>query len=119
MKPLVSLLFLLAPALAAADAKSTIDCAKQPTYQIPNAGGTYTFTGTCAKITVAGASNRVTIENVTELVVAGAQNTIEVGAADKITVSGASDKVHYKKGLTGTAPKVTITGVMSTVEAVK
>lgn len=121
MKPLVSLLFLLVPTLASADkvASMTIDCAKQPTYQIPNAGGTYTFTGTCTKITVAGASNRLTIENVTELLVSGAQNTIDVGGADKITVSGASDKVHYKKGLSGAAPKVTISGVMSTVEQTK
>ncbi|MEO8550287.1 MAG: DUF3060 domain-containing protein [Kofleriaceae bacterium] len=122
MKTLVSLLLLLAPTFAFADkvARSTIvDCAKQPSYQIPDAAGTYTFTGTCTKILVAGASNHLTIESVKELVVAGAQNTIDVGGADTITVSGAMDKVHYKKGLSGAKPKVTISGVNSTVEPTK
>lgn len=122
MKTLVSLLFVLAPALASADkvaSATLVDCAKKPTYQIPNAGGTYTFTGTCTKISVSGASNHLTIENVKELDVSGAQNTIDVGGTDKIMLSGADDKVRYKKGLTGAKPKITNVGLSSTAEQIK
>jgi hypothetical protein len=122
VKTFVSLLLLLAPTLAYADrvaGPTTIDCAKQPSYSISDAGGTYAFTGTCTKITVSGASNHLTIENVKELLVSGAMNTIDAGGADKITVSGASDKVHYKKGLASAKPKITISGVQSTVEQAK
>jgi len=122
VKTLVSLLLLLAPTLASADkvASSTmVDCAKEPSYQITNGAGSYTFTGTCTKILVAGGENHLTIENVKELVVAGSENTIDVGGADKIAISGGDNKVRYKKGLTGAKPKVSIVGTHSTAEQIK
>jgi hypothetical protein len=98
---------------------TTVDCAKSPSYSIPNGEGTYTFTGTCDKISVAGGENTLSIEAVKELAVAGAENTIAVTAAEKISVVGADNKITYKKGISGAKPVVKIVGTGNKVQQVK
>lgn len=119
MNRLVSLLILLAPTLAFADKAKTIDCAKQPTYEIRDAAGSYAFTGTCTKITVTGAMNHLAIENVNELIITGANNTAAVVATDSIKVSGSNDTVSYKKAMKGDKPNISIVGSNSKVEQSK
>jgi Protein of unknown function (DUF3060) len=98
---------------------NAVDCAKNPKYAITSGNGTYAFTGTCAKISIAGGENTVTIENVKELAVAGSKNTITVGAADKIAAIGSSNSIKYKKGLSGAKPKVSAIGQNNKIEQVK
>jgi hypothetical protein len=52
-------------------------------------------------------------------VIAGADNTVEVGAVDKISAVGSDNKVHYKKGLSGTRPKISSVGQHNTIEQMK
>jgi hypothetical protein len=108
-----------APSSAPSGDAITIDCAKQPTYTITNGDGTYTFTGTCTKISIAGGENHLTVENVKELVVAGSENVVTIGGVDKIGNAGSDNKVTYKKGLTGAKPKITSVGQRTTVEQIK
>lgn len=58
------------------------------------------LTGECRKITVAGVSNRVTVDKVGEIV-----------------VSGSSNKVVYTEGLDGKKPKITKTGVSTSIDS--
>ena len=62
----------------------------------------YTLTGECKKITVDGVSNSVTAEKVGEIV-----------------VKGSSNKVVYVEGLDGKKPKISNTGVSTTVDTKK
>jgi len=62
----------------------------------------YKLTGECKKVTVAGVSNKVTVEKVGEIV-----------------VSGSSNKVVYGEGLDGKKPKITKTGVGTAVDSQK
>jgi hypothetical protein len=108
----------------AAKAKPTagakaIDCSKTSTFTIPDGEGTYSFAGTCDRISVTGGENTLTIEAVKELVIAGADNTVEVGAVDKISAVGSDNKVQYKKGLSGARPKINSVGQHNTIEQVK
>ena len=112
-----------APA-AKAKAKPTagakdIDCARTSTFTITDGAGTYSFVGTCDKISVTGGENTLTIEAVKELAVAGAENTIDVGAVDKISAVGNDNKINYKNGLSGARPKIKSLGQHNTIEQVK
>lgn len=60
----------------------------------------YRLTGECKKVTVAGVSNKVTVEKVGEIV-----------------VSGSSNKVIYGEGLDGKKPKIKKTGVSTSVDS--
>lgn len=62
----------------------------------------FKLTGECKKVTVAGVSNKITVEKVGEIV-----------------VSGSSNKVIYGEGLEGKKPKITKTGVSTSVETMK
>lgn len=62
----------------------------------------YKLTGECKKVTVAGVSNKVSVEKVGEIV-----------------VSGSSNKVIYGEGLEGKKPKITKTGVSTEVTQIK
>jgi len=98
---------------------TAVDCSKEPAYSITGAGGTYTFTGTCTKISLAGAENHVTIENVKEIAVAGSKNVITIGGVDRVSNTGSDNKVTYKKGLSSAKPKVSSVGTHTTVEQAK
>ena len=62
----------------------------------------YKLTGECKKVTVAGVSNKVTVEKVGEII-----------------VSGSSNKVIYGEGLEGKKPKITKTGISTSVDSEK
>lgn len=62
----------------------------------------YTLTGECKKLTVAGVSNKITIEKVGEIV-----------------ASGISNKVTYGEGIGGKQPKISKSGTSTTVESIK
>lgn len=62
----------------------------------------YKLTGECKKVTVAGVSNKVTVEKVGEIV-----------------VSGSSNKVIYSEGPEGRKPKITKTGVSTSIDSQK
>ena len=98
---------------------TAVDCSKNPTYSITGGGGTYTFTGTCTKISLAGGDNHVTIENVKSIAVAGSKNVIVIGGVDKVSNTGSDNKVTYKKGLSSAKPKVSSLGTNTTVEQAK
>jgi hypothetical protein len=93
------------------DKTATIDCAKDPEVSIHSGGGSFTFTGTCDKISVHGGNNTVAIANVKKLAIVGAGNTADVGKADKIAVTGSGNKVTYKGTVKGTGkPNVATIG---------
>ena len=126
MKRFVGLLFAasLIPASALADAVYTTnsanhDCAKEPNAVINHGGGTYTFTGTCEKITVNGGENKVTIDGVKKLSITGSGNTVNVNAAEKINVTGSDNTVNYKKGIDSPKPKVGSLGQGNKINQVK
>ncbi len=104
---------------ASGSGATTIDCARQPRTSITSGNGTYTFTGTCDKISVTGGSNTLAVEAVKALSIAGSKNTVEVAAADKIVSTGSDNTVRYKRGLTGAKPKITTLGQHNTVEQTK
>lgn len=60
----------------------------------------YKLTGECKKVTVAGVSNKVTVDKVGEII-----------------VSGSSNKVVYGEGLDSKKPKITNTGVSTAVNS--
>ena len=62
----------------------------------------YTLTGECKKLTVDGVSNTVNVEK-----------------AGEISVKGVSNKVTYGEGLNGKKPKISKTGVSTSVDARK
>lgn len=62
----------------------------------------YKLTGECKKITVAGVSNKVTVDKVGEIV-----------------VSGSSNKVIYGEGIDGKKPKITKTGASTSVDSME
>jgi hypothetical protein len=91
------------------DKTATIDCSKDPDVAINHGGGDYTFKGTCNKIQLQGAGNKLTIENVKALTIIGADNTANIAGVDKISVTGAKNTVTYKK--TVSAKKTAIAAV--------
>jgi hypothetical protein len=60
----------------------------------------YKLTGDCKKVTVAGVSNKVTVDKVGEII-----------------VSGSSNKVVYSEGLDGKKPKITKSGISTSVDS--
>lgn len=63
---------------------------------------TYKLTGECKKITVDGVSNKVTVEKVGEIVVKGTSNAL-----------------IYNEGIDGKKPKITKTGVSTSVNSMQ
>lgn len=123
----VILLVLLAlPAIAAADRSYSVtaetvthDCAKEPAVAVNASDGTYTFTGTCSKISVNGGNNKLVIEAVRRLTITGTKNTADVDAADRIGVNGPYNTINYKRGLSGKLPKVGAVGGNNKLNQVK
>ncbi len=62
----------------------------------------FKFTGECKKITVDGVSNEVTVEKVAEII-----------------VKGTSNKVTYGEGIDGKKPKITKTGISTSVDSMQ
>ena len=99
---------------------ATHDCGKEPAVQITVSGGTFTLTGTCDKVLVSGATNKVTIGSVKTLSVNGAKNTVDVDGAGRITVNGNENTVTYKKSLDAKTPvKVVSNGPKNSITQVK
>lgn len=63
---------------------------------------TYKLAGECKKITVDGVSNRVTVEKVGEII-----------------VNGTSNSVIYGEGIDGKIPKITKTGISTSVDSMQ
>jgi Flp pilus assembly protein TadG len=106
-----------APAAALADRSYTSekqithDCSKEGDVSINISGATAVFTGTCARISVNGSDNKVTIASVKKLKVNGAKNTIDVTSVDDISATGIGNTITYRKSLTGKKPEVKSPGV--------
>ncbi len=98
---------LLVPNFAVADGaihgdkSGTFDCKKDRVVSLQTGDGTFTFTGTCEKIVVNGANNKLTIENVKKLAIVGDSNTIDIQGADKIAATGSGNTISYKGTTTG------------------
>ena len=103
----VALAAALAPGAALADRSYTTetqithDCDKEGDVSVNVSRATAVFTGTCAKISINGSENRITIAAVKKLKVNGAKNTVDIGAADEIAATGVGNTVTYKKSVTG------------------
>ena len=125
MKAFVTVLFVIAPALARADAKldksATWDCKKDPVVSIGTGGGKYTFKGPCTTINLGAGKNTLDIESVDTLNINagsctitaakvatlnlnGAKNTITLGTVGTIDFTGANNNVTWKKAKTGDKP---------------
>jgi Protein of unknown function (DUF3060) len=115
----------LAPAVALADrsytseTQITHDCDKEGDVSVNVSGATATFTGTCAKISINGSENKVTIAQVKKLKVNGAKNTVTVTAADEIAATGVGNNITYKKSLTGKKTAVKSPGLDNKISEVK
>jgi len=121
----LSLGLLLAPAVALADRSYTTetqinhDCDKDGDVSINVGGATAVFTGTCAKISVNGSDNKVTIAAVKKLKVNGAKNKVEVTAVDEISATGMGNTVTYKKSVGGKKTTVKSPGLDNKITEVK
>ena len=97
----------IAPAIALADRSYTSerqinhDCDKEADVSVNVSGATAAFTGTCAKISINGSENKVTIAAVKKLKVNGAKNTVDATSADEISATGIGNTITYKKSVTG------------------
>lgn len=122
---IIGLCLTLAPAAALADrsynseARIKHDCAKEGDVSINVSGAIAVFTGTCAKISINGAENKVTIASVKKLKVNGAENTVDVTDADVISAAGAGNKITYKKRPAGKKTKVKSPGVDNKITELK
>ncbi|MDX2092325.1 MAG: DUF3060 domain-containing protein [Kofleriaceae bacterium] len=92
------------------DKNVTHDCAAEPEVSINTGDATVVVKGTCAKISINGGSNKVTLDGAKTLSVNGSTNRVIVVAADKISVTGSDNQVTYKKGLSAAKPKVSAMG---------
>ena len=125
MRIALAALLIALPLTAAADrsynAEKTVthDCAKEPAVSVNVAGGTYTFTGPCTKISINGSDNKFKIDSVEKLAINGSKNAVDVDAADKIAVTGSENTVNYKRGVTAKAPKVASLGAGNKLNQVK
>ena len=88
------------------EAKIAHDCDKEGDVSVNVSGATAVFTGTCAKISINGSDNKVTIAAVKKLKVNGAKNSVDVTAVDEIAATGVGNTVTYKKATT--AKKTTV-----------
>jgi hypothetical protein len=124
MRSILVVLLALLPATALAehtyngDKTVTHDCAKDPEVIVNASGGTYTFTGPCAKLVFTGSDSRVKADAVAKLVISGAKNTFEIEAIDKATVTGNDNAIAYKRGISA-KPKYVATGTNNKFEQVK
>ncbi len=115
----------LGPATALADRSYTSeteiahDCSKDGDVSINVSRATAVFTGTCAKISINGSENKVTIAAVKKLKVNGARNTVAVTSADEISATGVGNTVTYKKSLTGKKPTVKSPGIDNKITEVR
>lgn len=115
----------LAPAVALADRsynsekKIAHDCDKDGDVSINVTGATAAFTGTCAKISINGANNKVTIAAVKKVSVNGAGNTVEIAAADEISATGVGNTITYKKSLGGKKTRVKSPGLDNKITEVR
>lgn len=107
---LLATLVVALPLVAHADrsytASATHDCAADREVSINASGATFTFTGTCDKISVNGSGNKVVVAAVKKIALNGSKNVADVGAADKIAVNGSQNVVTYGKGLSTARPKI-------------
>lgn len=120
----LGLMLLVVPALAFAKSYNsertvTHDCAKDPDVSINVSAATFTIKGTCEKVSINGADNKVTVENSERISVNGADNTVAVNAVDRINVNGADNRVTYKRGIKKAKPRVKVLGTGSTVTRAK
>ena len=121
----LALLLLLVPALASADksynaeTNVTHDCATDDDVSINVSEAVFTFVGTCKRISVNGAENKLTVETVKRITINGAENKADVAATDEITVNGADNTVTYKKGIKKAKPAVKVRGLNSKVTKAK
>ena len=115
----------LAPGAALADQSYTSerkinhDCAKEGDVSINVSGATAVFTGTCAKISINGSENKVTIAAVKKLKVNGAKNTVDATSADEISATGIDNTITYKKSITGKQTAVKSPGLNNKITEVK
>lgn len=115
----------LAPAAALADKSYTTetsithDCDKEGDVSINVSRATAVFTGTCAKISINGSENKVTIAAVKKLKVNGAKNTVDVTAVDEIAATGVGNTVTYKKSVGGKKTAVRSPGLDNKITEVK
>ena len=106
----------IAPNVALADKEfvdsdgATYDCAEDPTVNISNGSGTFTFTGPCKEINVNGSKLTVTVSDVDELNVNGASNAVTAELIGAIHINGAKNKVTWKKAKAGKKPSVQSNG---------
>jgi hypothetical protein len=120
----LALAWALAPAPALADKAYTTeqqikhDCRKEGTVTVKVAGATAVFTGTCTKIEIIGADNKVTIAAVKKLKVSATRNTVDVVAADEITATGWRNIVTYKKSVSGRKTVAKAPGIESKVNQI-
>ena len=114
-----------APAPARADrsytseTQITHDCDKEGDVSVNVSRATAVFTGTCTKISINGAENKVTIAAVKKLKVNGAQNTVDVTAADEIAATGVGNTITYKKAVTGKKTTVRSPGLDNKITEAK
>jgi len=115
----------LAPAAALADKSYTSetqinhDCNKDGDVSINVSGATAVITGTCGKISINGAENKVKIAAVKKLKVNGAENTIEADAVDEISATGVGNTITYKKPLSAKKTAIKEPGVDNKISQVK
>ncbi len=84
---------------------ATHDCGKEKKVAVNGGGSTFTFIGTCERVSLNGANNTLTVEAAKALDVKGDGNTVKIGAVDTIAVSGSQNNVTYGKGLPGDQPR--------------
>lgn len=124
MRSVLAALLALLPATALADrsynSEKTVshDCAKEPAVSVNVAGGTYTFTGPCTKVSINGSGNKVKLASVEKLAINGSKNAVEVDAVDKASVTGSENTLSYRRGVNG-KPKVASLGANNKLEQVK
>jgi len=105
---------------APAGGGKVIDCAKTPSFSYQDNEGTFTFTGTCEKISINGNENKLTIDSVKMLLIQGNENTATVNGVDTISTPGNRNTVSYKKAVTANAKtKVANPGTDNKVQLVK
>jgi hypothetical protein len=125
MRLALALALALVPAFALAGRSYTTetriahDCDKESDVSVNVSGATAVFTGTCAKISINGSNNKVTIAAVKKLKVPGAKNTIDVTATDEISVPGIGNTVTYKKSISGKKTEVRSPGIDNQITEIK
>ena len=77
--------------------KATHECANEPNALVNFTDATLNMTGTCERIVVKGANNKIRIEAAKRIDVDGAKNIIQIDAADTIRVNGVGNTVTYRK----------------------